>query len=293
MGRVLVRTQEQAFRLPLSTCTVVGSRETCDGVIRSASVPTYWVEIRWRRDGWFWRTLAGSERTRGPGSVDSQGWRRLPLGRVGGQRIVLGGGVASVELVDDSDPSLLLECLESGERLELDEAMAILRRGADNVLRSPSGQVVENLTVFRSGTQSYRVHLPVEFATETEALDLAHALLDIHIQPLRATFTQGRHEITLTGESVRTLLVLAEVRLAAALDGGWMSAQQCHQAWIASGGKKDSPIERVAWERGKVRRKLRKLGVSGVEDLFEHRHVRGVSQVRIGLPAERMRVWES
>lgn len=283
MGRVLIRFAEQVFRLPLNSSTLIGRGDRCDGVLLSSGVPLYWVEFRWRQQSWWWRALAATERTRGPGSLDSEGWRPITQRRGRGQSISL-EGLGKVELVDDSPPGLIVEDVVTRERLEEPEATELL---------GPEGAVAGQQLVERYG-RLWRVHRPGKLPdTATTGMDLQESFLDIYRDNLRATFTFGSREVVLEGESVRVLMVFAEVRMAGGPEGGWLTAVDAYDAWVSSGGNPKSGVDRLAWERGKLRTELRKRGLVAVEALFEKRGSGAAACVRLGLPTSRVEVWAS
>ena len=74
-------------------------------------------------------------------------------------------------------------------------------------------------------------------------------------------------------ECVRVLAAYALVRRDESYtEGGWLTAPESHQQWLKLGGNPNSGIERLGFERGKLRSQLRKAGVLDVKDLFERKH---------------------
>ena len=62
MPTLLVRHADASFTAPLAASTLVGRGWPCVVRLRDASVPLYWVELRWSA-GWTWRALGAEERT--------------------------------------------------------------------------------------------------------------------------------------------------------------------------------------------------------------------------------------
>jgi hypothetical protein len=51
--------------------------------------------------------------------------------------------------------------------------------------------------------------------------------------------------------------------------GGWLRAEDAHAAWVALGGNPAAPLERISWERCRLRSVLARDGAVGVGSLFE------------------------
>jgi hypothetical protein len=140
--------------------------------------------------------------------------------------------------------------------------------------------------IVRDG-RAWRVHLSESpEATVGTRLDLSRpgVSLDVDAGALHAVLHQGGVQVVMTGEHVRVLAVYAEARRLPATSGGWLSATEAWTAWRALGGNPDSPVDRIGWDRGRCRSHLARLGVAGVERLFETRRVHGEPQIRVALP---------
>lgn len=55
----------------------------------------------------------------------------------------------------------------------------------------------------------------------------------------------------------------------ATFSGGWLSAADAHAAWVALGGSPGAPLDRISWERCRLRSVLSRDGAVGVGSLFE------------------------
>jgi hypothetical protein len=71
------------------------------------------------------------------------------------------------------------------------------------------------------------------------------------------------------GEGVRVLEVYRAARAADIPAGGWLAAAGALDAYVALGGPADAPIERLSWERCRLRSVLARAGAVGVAGLFE------------------------
>ena len=130
-----------------------------------------------------------------------------------------------------------------------------------------------------------RAHVPgVLTHTAETRVDLARAGVTLEIDPdlARATFLQGSASVEVHGECVRVLSVYARARLADLPEGGWLRPAEAWEAWVALGGNAASPTRRVEWERARLRGRLARAGVGGVERLFEVRREGETMRTRLG-----------
>jgi hypothetical protein len=111
-------------------------------------------------------------------------------------------------------------------------------------------------------------------------LTRAGAALAVDLSPLRATLLQGDAAVEIHGEPVRVLAVYLH---AAQRGTGWLDVTTAWAAWRALGGNPESPAERMAWERGRVRAAFARAGVAGVDRLFEVLRDRDGVRVRLGV----------
>ena len=127
----------------------------------------------------------------------------------------------------------------------------------------------------RSDAGIYRLNLPSHDTHTLVAqlhLGLDDCSLRINVGELWASFESDQVMVRVTGECVRVLAAYAVVRRDESYtDGGWLTAPESHQRWLDLGGNPASGIERLGFERGKLRSQLRKAGVMDVKDLFERK----------------------
>jgi hypothetical protein len=90
--------------------------------------------------------------------------------------------------------------------------------------------------------------------------------VDIDVAARVAVFTQGAAEATVRGECVRVLAVYADARRSG---HGWLTPQEAWERWLAMGAPATWPLERVGWERTRLRAALARARVGGLAALFE------------------------
>jgi hypothetical protein len=136
--------------------------------------------------------------------------------------------------------------------------------------------------------RALRVHLPdTPEPTGRAMIDLRRAGASLELDDtLRATLHQHGVEAAITGEHVRTLAAYARARRTDSPTGGWLDTDTAWRLWLQLGGNPNSPATRLGWDRGRCRSHLTRVGVTGVEALFETRRMRGVTEIRLGLPVE-------
>ena len=293
MGKACLIVDDTALELPLGASTRIGRHWSCDGVVHLSSAPLYWIEVRWRGDHWSWRPLGAGERTRGTGAAEPAGFRSWGSGQ-GRVRLDGCGCLVELRLLDAAAPRLLLEELESHKRiadadlerfLEIWPDGRIWPLGADPGIDPPLGDG----SVFVRDQRAYRLHRPAPVRDITAAVLDAQdddLILSIDLDTLQATFAAKQREALVTGECVRVLAVYARARSSDADGGGggWIGASAAHDAWVRLGGRCSSPIDRLAWERGKLRTRLASQGMCGLESLFETRRGAGHAEVRLCIP---------
>jgi len=134
--------------------------------------------------------------------------------------------------------------------------------------------------------RAWRVHVPwLPVDTSRRWVDVSDptCVLDLDRETLCATFTTSRGSVSARGECVRVLLAYAQARRDEPPDEGWLPSAEAHAAWVTLGGNPDSVVERLSWERGKLRTALVRAGATGLEALFERRTWAGVPEFRLGL----------
>lgn len=293
MGTLLV-TEGGAVRVvPLGWSTLVGRGPCCLVRMVHPGVPIYWLEIRWLSGGWAWRALSAPTRTRGSGARIGEDWRALTSSFGRGAKVVLDDG-GSLELVDASPPAPFAVDLLTGEAVpdgDL-EQVAELRPegiwpldgngGADEAFRD--GQVFV-VPAGAGGPRMLRAHVPEGAAPTVQAridLERSGASLSVDLDSLRATILQGRAEVGVRGECVRVLAVFSRARQADVPRGGWLTPAEAWDSWLALGGTVKSSKRRIEWERSRLRGRLAREGVAGVDRLFEVSREGDTVRTRLG-----------
>jgi hypothetical protein len=278
------------FTLPPTA--IVGRSGACHVRVPDSGVPMHWLELRWSEGAWRWRTLAGELRTRGVGMLLADGWRQLPITTPARpQRIRLDDELV-LELIEGSPPERFLQDLVTGE-VFLGAAIGEFVEVGVSDLRAFEVEG-EPVPPFRDGDvvihegRALRVHLPdTPEPTGRAMIDLRRAGASLELDDtLRATLHQHGVEAAITGEHVRTLAAYARARRTDSPTGGWLDTDTAWRLWLQLGGNPNSPATRLGWDRGRCRSHLTRVGVTGVEALFETRRMRGVTEIRLGLPVE-------
>lgn len=299
MGTITITAGDDNEELPLSSSMRLGRHWSNDVVLRPEVVPLSWLELRWRAPNWCWRALSAVDRTRGSGAAHDEGWR-IWTGRSGHVRLDGGQTPVEVRLVDPSPPELVVERITRPGRFAGLAAERFVEQwpdgrvwplGSEPTIDPP----LRDGQVFVREADAYRVHLPSELSdTAPLAFDLRHDDIELNLDlaRLHASFEIGQREAVVTGECVRVLAVYALARRGDgdAGGGGWVGAQAAHEHWVELAGRAESPVDRLAWERGKLRTQLARQGVVGLEQLFEVRRVSGYAEVRLAIPPARITV---
>ncbi len=282
MGILLMTFGSKKRRLLLSSSNLIGRHWRCDTSVFDKRVPLYWVEIRWFDSYWAWRPLSSVEQTRGSGARMENGWRKWNKGKIS-----LGDSV-SLELTDDAPPTICFENLETKERktiLDMNGRVQVRNNlifycDDEYVLPHEDGSVIEVEGV------SYRVHIPTQWISSNHIeLDIAHhkVHLDIEMESLKATFTQGKVDCQIYGEPVRLLCAYAQLKQKDSEK--FFSSEEIFEQWCVLGGTNTSPLERMNWERAKIKNLLSVKQVSNVEHLFLRKKDKRKWLFRLGIHA--------
>lgn len=275
MSTLLLSDGGRCRVVPLGASTLVGRHWACPVRVQDSACPLYWLEVRWLEGGWGWRALGAEERTHGGGAALPAGWRTLAVATRRAGRVRL-SDTTWIELITAGAPRAHVVRLPDGELLD-DEAAALwaeLRADAalpldaegDTARAYPDGHVLA-----RDG-EAVRVHVPEGIvATMATAIDLSRpgVFVDVDLGARCATFANRAGQVTARGECARVLEVYLEARRRDVPVGGWLSAAEAHAAYVALGGPKDAPLERLSWERCRLRSVLARAGAAGVDALFE------------------------
>jgi hypothetical protein len=274
---------------PLAASALVGRGWPCAVRLEHPAAPLYWLELRWMEGLWAWRPLSAELRTRGAGAFLAAGWRELD--RAGGRpaRLSLAEDLW-IELTDPSAPVPYVSDLETGLPIDEDEALVLLEVRADGVfLAGAEGQSAAPLAdgqVVRAGARLLRAHVPGPGVhTVGAVIDLGgpDLCLDIDLATPEARLSQGGAEVRLRGAGVGLLAAYSAARRANMPTGGWLSPAEALVGWAAHGGPAAAPLERVAWQRAKLRAQLARAGVAQVDALFEVRHDGDTMRTRLRL----------
>jgi hypothetical protein len=295
MPELLIANGTLAHTVPLAAATLVGRAATCLARIDDAAVPAHWLEIRWRGDSWAWRVLASEDRTRGAGRFLDNGWRRMEANQGKGTRVALGD--ISVELVTGGPPEpflwdlttdkpLLGADLEQYAEVRGDELIPLVAEGnADHALRDGQCWIYPG----EDGPRMLRAHVPRGLTpTHQSGLDLRNGSVTAEVDMSRNSLllTRSGASIEVRGSCVRAIALYHKAR--SDYSEGWLTASDAWCIWVDLGGNNTSPIDAVAWERGRLRRLLDRAGVAGLDTLFERRKEGAFVHTRLGHAISRL-----
>lgn len=298
MPTLLLHELDTVRAFPLPATFLVGRSSGCFVRVGHEACPAHWLELRWRPEGWAWRALSAPDRTYGGGTFLADGWRTLDARDGQGTRIRLVGTSVSVELVDAGAPEPFVYDLGADEAVEGEALSELVEvRGEQLLPLWAEGNEAAALAdgacwVHRDGgaERILRAHVPTPVvATAAPRLDLASsgATLDVDLADLSAVFHQRDATATARGECVRVLAVFVQARLEGE---GWMDAAEAWTRWVELGGRGSTRLERMSWERGKLRQQLARQGCGALESLFEHRKVGGFVRTRLALEPRQLRL---
>ena len=275
VSTLLVSDCGRCHVVPLAPSTLIGRHWACPVRLADPSSPLYWLEVRWLEGGWGWRALGGEERTHGGGTSLPAGWRALTVAARRAGRVRLSESTW-IELVEADAPRAHLVRLSDGAVLDEDAAVRWAEVRLDAVLPlDAEGDVSRAFPdghVLVQNGDAVRVHAPGVHARTLDAtVDLSRSgvYLDVDLSARAATFSGPVGRITVRGECVRVLEVYRAARVADIPAGGWLAAAEALDAYVALGGPPDAPIERLSWERCRLRAMLTRAGGVGVGALFD------------------------
>jgi hypothetical protein len=275
--------------------TTIGRHWSCILRLDHPSAPLFWLEIRYGTSGWAWRPLETRGLTRGSGRPISNGWKSL-TDKGGGTARVHCGKAGWVELTDASPPTTFAKSLNNGTIINGAGLGDIVERHSGNLFRMGEGDTLSAALsdgdIFASEGSTYRLFSATQNTT-TElgeiSIDSPKICVDVSLDTLTATFTQGTAEVTVTGEPVRVLVPFIRARLdETSGDDGWLTVNSAWKGWMAAGGNPNSAPERLAWEKGRLRTQLARAGACNVSSIFEKRRLDGLWWSRIAIPPDRI-----
>lgn len=280
MPTLLLHEADAVRALPLAAATLVGRAPACLVRVVHEACPAHWLELRWFPSGWAWRPLAAADRTYGAGAFLTDGWRALEARDGRGARVRLAGMGVAIELVDAGPPTPFAWDVVSDEPIEGDALAEVAELLGDAML--PLSAEGDLLQALRDGqcwvhvgadgvSRTLRAHVPYVLpATVAPVIDLAApgVTLEIDLDALTAAVHQGDASAVVRGECVRVLAVFAHARLSGE---GWLDASDAWTRWVDLGGSADTRLDRMSWERAKLRQQLARQRVASLEALFEQR----------------------
>lgn len=279
MATLLIQTAQRTWTSTLPAVCLVGRHPACIIRIDDPSVPSFWLELRWTGSEWTWRPLSDSESTRGPGTPTPAGWR-IWRARLGDRRQAIRIGGVRVRLTDIDAPVPMVEWTTDGRCDAIVSGQLGFQLGGDEVCWSgtpgAASMRIHNGDSLVIGNQPCRVWIPDHWsATDRPRVSLSDHQLQLILEeePSKVTLLAGGVGIDLQGEEVRLLRVYAEARASDPRDRdcGYRTTREARAAWIALGGNPESPPERLAWLRNRLRTMLDEVGVVGSAELFERR----------------------
>ncbi len=282
MGCVELNIQGEVAVFNLYTSTSIGRHWSNSVVLTNPDIPLYWLEIRWKQDGWCWRALNSDFETKGMGHVLLKGWRGLSEN----QTIRLNKDI-SIRCIKNEPPELIVFELDSKQQhlgpsvykyIEISDTEEYFTLGS-----LEEGNALKNGEYFTVQGTVFRLHCPTLIEqTEPLLLDISEPTVWLKINLARQTAIFGNEytQVHLEGSTVLVLYVYAEAVMGTY---SWRTVDEVYQRWVEVGGNAKSLKSRINWERGKIRNRLRDLGVSGVKQLFLKKSIEGVNEFRLAL----------
>ena len=287
MAQLRIVDGETRRVVALAASSLVGRGWPCIARIPQASVPLYWLELRWYAGTWAWRALSAGARTRGIGASLGSEWRALAAAGGRPPRITLSSAVW-VELIDPSPPEAFVTDVITGDVLPPEEAQDLVELRRDAILPfEAEGDLCRSFAdgaVWVDKGRVLRAHIPSAGAdTWDRCLDLGHPEVELEIDMvgLSARFRMGDAEAVARGACVRLLQVYVQARALHDPAGGWLTPEEALAAWVQLGGPADARPERIAWERSKLRAQLSRAGVAGLDTVYEVRREGDTVRTRV------------
>ena len=292
MGIIRVHQPGNTRELLVPEVCQVGRHWSCHIKLTANHVPQFWIELRWLDHQWAWRALNRLEQTRGSGAQLRNGWRGFSATSSRNPRISIADDVW-VEFVDLTPPQAFAQNVETLEFIDGDALENLWECVDDRFYRYGWEDAGESAYRLRDGDlvssegALYRVFFPVSGTPTLVAhlnLMVADCTVSIDVARLAARFESETASVSVTGECVRVLAAYARARADEHFsDGGWLTASESHQRWLDLGGNPNSNIERLGFERGKLRNQLRRHGVVDAKVLFERQTSAHRTQLRLSL----------
>ena len=259
MGILLVKTGFKTQKVFLKNHNILGRHSSSDVFLgKQTTIPLFWLELRWLLGQWCWRVLNQVDQTIGSGKKIQNDWRVF-------KSTVRFDRLITLEIIDDSAPEILVEDVINKSKFRLCD-FPVLQEV--NGLVFYEGKLLIHEEHFYFHHRLYQLWLVDEnIVTENQIFDLCapHCHLDIDLEHLEATFTLDKQSLVITGECARILWVYASAKK----DGnGWLSTEETFIDWVAIGGNAQSDLERLSWERSRLRRMLSEQKAENAAKLF-------------------------
>lgn len=278
--------------MPISSSTRIGRHWSNDIQLDDPYIPMYWLEIRWRGKHWGWRALSAKDRTRGKGAVINAVWRRWSEGNT----ICLEG--LSVDIlqkiicIKDKIPPLMIEDMQSKRRYVGDKSLKYIEVWSEGKIipidDTEREKSLEDGDIFTSLEKVFRIHCTQDaFITNMTHFDISspEVLLEIDLKKREAVFIHHHRQVVLQGIVVLTLATYVN----AILEGiPWIGTADAFEGWKKLGGPDRSTMERLGWERGRIRNQLSKQGCFALEKLFQSRRVNSSYEMSICFTKEQV-----
>lgn len=264
MGCLLINEQGRTRQCLLKQSNMFGRHHDSSFIFgQNNKLPLYWLEVRWLKDSWYWRTLNKADQTIGTGQQYKDGWKKF-------SKTIRLQNMISLELISNEKPSPLIENITTKEKWNLVACNIPIQ--IQKGLYFWEDKELKNSSLFHHEGNSYRFWNSNEeyVGTQNDTIDLLSpaCYLDIDSTQNKATFTDGLQEITIYGESVRLLYIYA---MAAQDEDPWISTSEAYETWLAHGGNEQSSVERISWERNKLCQYLEQQNIVHARKLFERK----------------------
>ena len=278
--------------MPISASTRIGRHWSNDIQLDDPNIPMYWLELRWKGKDWGWRSLSAKDRTRGTGAIVDTIWRRWSEGgtiRLEGLSVDI---LQKIICIKDVEPPLMIEDLQSKKRYVGEKSLKYIEVQREGKIipidDTERGKSLEDGDIFTSLKKVFRIHCTQDvFVTNRIHLDISNpdVFLEIDLKKREAVFIYHHRQVVVQGIVVLTLATYVN----AVLDGvPWIGTAAAFENWKKLGGPDRSTMERLGWERGRIRNQLSKQGCFALDKLFQSRRGNNSYEMSICLTKEQV-----